>query len=123
MPASILDRYLSWMSKVIWATVLRAAPFKLSSKRATMAFLSRHAGTYLPEPAVEKALRVIRKREVPQGKAGQQRSLQLRSRGMSIEGERSAHLRDDLSERIYAAYWSLLLAERSQSARPHSEGP
>ena len=102
---------LEYLSNVTWATVLRDAPFKLGTKRATIAFLRRHSGTYLPEPAVEKALGVIREKDDPKGKAGRDDSPRLRSRSMSIEGERFAHLRDDLSERIYAAYWSLRLAK------------
>lgn len=34
-----------------------------------------------------------------------------------MEGEQYAHLRDDLSERIYAAYWSLRLAKIDSARR------
>lgn len=104
-----LDRQvLEYLSKVIWGTALREAPIALSDKRRVVSFLERHTGTHLPAPSVGKALSLVRERGTPKDPP---RSPRLASRGMSIEGVSVAGLQDDLSERIYGAYWALRQAK------------
>lgn len=103
------DRHvLEYLSRVVWRTARRAAPIRLSAKDAAIDFLLRHSGTYLPDRAVSKAVELIRERPVPKNPTNPARLL---SRGMSIQSESVARLQDDLSERIYSAYWALRLAK------------
>ena len=104
---------LEYLSRVVWRTALRTAPITLSAKHAAIDFLQSHAGTYLPEQAVDRAVKLLRERPVPSTPVN---SPQLVSRGMSIQSESVSRLQDDLSERIYAAYWALRLS-KVQSAR------
>lgn len=99
---------LAYLSRVVWRTARRAAPIKLSAKDATIDFLHRHSGTYLPDRAVDRAVELIRERPVPTNPT---KPARLVSRSMSIQSKSVARLQDDLSERIYAAYWALRLAK------------
>jgi hypothetical protein len=98
-----LDR----MAKVIWATILQRAPFKPSSKRQTIRFLTRHKRTYLNSFDMLGLIKTIEKSPEPRPRSVVDPAPLLMSRGRSVGGHGEPRLQNDLSERICAAYYLL----------------
>jgi hypothetical protein len=99
---SSLDR----LAEVIWRTVLQNARFSTSGKEAAVAFLRKHASTHLVAFDVEAAVKYLREANVPSPSPPAAAS-QLLARRLAVQAGPAPQLRDDLSERIYAAYHAL----------------
>ncbi len=100
----------------IWGTLLQFAPLELSSKPEAIAFLERHAETYLAGFNVEAALQRVREAAPPTRHGALFQPPHLMSRSRSATGKGNPHRREDLSERIYAGYHALRRA-RVRNAR------
>jgi hypothetical protein len=98
---------LEWLGSVIWGLTLQFAPAGRGSKEEVLAFLERHAGTYLAAFDVGALVRDIRESPPPATNSRSPRPPRLLSRRLSAYGDGPAQRRDDLSERIFAAYYGL----------------
>ena len=93
--------------EVIWGTIFLHSPFNLSTKRRAIQFLKKHRRTYLVSFDVPAAIEMINQFPEPKKKSAYSRAPLLMSRGLSVQGYGEPRLKDDLSERIYAAYYLL----------------
>lgn len=98
---------LESLRDVIWGTLRLFAPFDLSNKQEAVEFLEEHADTYLAGFDVATALKRVRDAAPPMRYAALFRPPRLMSRIQSSTGLGDPHLREDLTERIYAAYHAL----------------
>jgi len=98
---------LARMVDVIWGTIFLHAPFKLSTKRQVIQFLEKHRRTYLVSFDVPAATEMIKQSPEPQKKSAYSPAPLLMSEGLSVQGYGDPHVKDDLTERIYAAYYLL----------------
>ncbi len=92
-------------AQLLWRTLF-TAPWKASSKAAARRFLRRHEEGGLG--AVDVAWLRSLVEELPAPAVEERNAPQMASRQMAVYGEVNPHLRDDLSERIYAAYYALV---------------
>ena len=118
-------------TQLLWR-VLLDAPWKSSSKTAARRFLARHTNTHLSGLDVEWLQSMLD--EAPPLKAKESAQPQMMSKNMAVSGKVNPHLLDDLSERIYAAYYALRLnkipdargqiaeALNAKGIRPKSQG-
>jgi hypothetical protein len=105
-------QFLLSLSKVIWGRVFQFAPFKMAKKQEVVQFLETFAPTHLAGYRVATALDLVKSDLSPKP---YRPPTVLRTPYMSITmGNQSKRkITDDLSERIYAAYWALRLAKIS----------
>jgi hypothetical protein len=108
----LLDR----LADVIWGTLFECAPLPFSEREGVVNFLQKHAETYLATFDIEAAVKWILESPVPSPEAGSANPPRLMSHRLSAFGAGNPQLRDDLSERIYAAYHALRRA-RIHNAR------
>jgi len=94
------------VAKAVWGFLLQYGQFKMSSRAAALRFMRRHSDTYLANPYLEQALMFIETHDIPRHAPLLFRPAALRSGHMSVQsdGDRGA---DDLSDRIFAAYYAL----------------
>jgi hypothetical protein len=102
-----MRRVLQQLESAIRHLVMEYAPAERGDQREAIAFLERHADTYLAAFDVAAALRCIRESAPPAKEAGVPRPPHLVSSHIAAHGDGTPQLRDDLSERIYAAYKAL----------------
>ena len=100
-------RVLQRLESAIGHLVMEYAPAERGDQREAITFLERHADTYLAPFDVAAALRCIRESAPPAKEAGVPRPPHLVSSHIAAHGDGTPQLRDDLSERIYAAYKTL----------------
>ena len=103
------DRSGRWcvgqMTKIVWGFLQQYGQFKTSTRGTALRFLRRHSETYLANPYIERTLAFIETHDLPPNAALYP----------MIPGMRSAHLSrgpinnadDDLSDRIFAAFYAL----------------
>ncbi len=108
----LLDR----LADVIWRTLFQFAPLPMSERQRVVEFLQEHADTYLAAFDIEAAVKWVQESAEPPPEAGSARPPHLMSRRLSASGTGNPQLRDDLSERVYAAYHALRRA-RVHNAR------
>lgn len=100
-------------AQLLWRTLF-TAPWKASSRAAARRFLRRHEEGGLGAVDVAWLRSLVEKLRAP---AVEERNApQMASRQMAVYGEVNPHLRDDLSERIYAAHYALV-GNRIKNAR------
>jgi hypothetical protein len=97
---------------VIWGTLLQHAAFAIARKPTAVEFVEAHADTYLAglQAAgfdIEGVLEYLRNSPPPARHAGPSKPPNLLSAHLSVYSDVKTHLKDDLSERIYAAYHAL----------------
>jgi hypothetical protein len=107
MDAGPRRQVLKQLEGAIGRLVLEYAPAERGDQRETITFLERHADTYLAPFDVAAALRCIRESAPPVKEVGVTRPPHLVSSHIAAHGDGTPQLRDDLSERIYAAYKAL----------------
>ena len=105
-PPGAARALLERLGEVLWGTLLQHAPFAMSRKPAVVAFLEKHASTYLAGFDVEVALKQVRTSNPPRQTTALP-APRLMSRKLAVSGSGSPWLSDDLSERSYAAYHAL----------------
>jgi hypothetical protein len=98
---------LERLSEVIWGTVLQFGRFSISRRDEAMEFLEEHAGTYLVAFDVEAAVKQVRDSTAPARHTQGLPPPNLQSRSLSVQGTETPHRKDDVSERIFAAYYAL----------------
>jgi len=98
---------LERLGSAIWGLTLQFAAARCGRKEEVLAFLERHAGTYLAAFDVGELVRDIRESPPPATNSRSPRPPRLRSLYLSVHGHGPVQRRDDLSERIYAAYYGL----------------
>jgi hypothetical protein len=92
---------------VVWGAVLQYGEFAPAIKSATLRFLTRHADTYCRLPHLKSVLEFVRTHEIPADlETALSRRPTLMSRHMSTSWA-PPDFRDDLSDRIFAAYYAL----------------
>lgn len=103
---------LGRLADVIWGTLLQHAPFAIAPKRVAVEFFEAHADTYLAgfKAAgfdIEGVLKHLRDSPTPTRHTGRSKPPGLLSAHLSVQSDVAAQLKDDISERIYAAYHAL----------------
>jgi hypothetical protein len=98
---------LQQTTNIVWSTLLQYGEFKPSTRDVALRFLQRHSETYFTHPYLQPAIAFIKTHEVPPGSAYRFRRPNLMSRHLNAQGHRNPRVRDDLLERIYAAYYAL----------------
>ena len=99
----LLDRFRD----VVWGTLRQFGEFEPSDKAEAIQFLERHAGTYLAGLNVEAALARVRESAPPRRYGALFQPPHLMSRFLSHSGRGDPHLREYLTERIFASYHAL----------------
>lgn len=95
------------LAETVGRQVLDVAPIKMATQQKTLRFLERHSGTYFNHPQLRSAIQLIR------GFAGINPDsdffpqTKLASRTTAVQGRGGQRIGNDLSERIYAAYYAL----------------
>jgi hypothetical protein len=98
---------LERLASMIWRQTLQFAPAGCGLKEEVLAFLERHAGTYLAAFDVGELVQDIRESPAPATSSMSLRPPGLLSPYLSERADGPLRRRDDLSERIYAAYYGL----------------
>jgi hypothetical protein len=101
-------RCVGEMADVIWGFLRQDGQFKTSKREAALRFLLRHSETYLANPYLKRTLAFIKTHDLPPNVAFLPRNTGLRSAHMSCGATSSQD--DDLSDRVFAAYYALPLA-------------
>jgi hypothetical protein len=99
----LLDR----LADVIWGTLFQCAPLPFSERQEVINFLWQHAETFLSAFDIETAVKWVQESPGPSQQALSAYPPHLMSRRSSAVGAGNPQLKDDLSERIYAAYHAL----------------
>jgi hypothetical protein len=107
-PPGKIQRFLDYLSQMVWKTVFQVAPIEMAGAEGTLEFLEKHRGTYLGTIdavfGLEDVLQYIRDAKAvgpwppPPNLLGPH---------LSAQGRGNPQLSDDLSERIYAGYHAL----------------
>jgi hypothetical protein len=92
----------------IWWHLQAYGEFEPSSKGAALGFIKRHLGTYFGK--LKPVLSILENYGIPQGVRCATGPPSFMSPNLNVAGPGNPHLRDDLSERIFAAYHALPLA-------------
>ena len=91
----------------VWGVLRQNCAFDASSKQAALRFLRRHSKTYFDNPYLRPALEFIENFDLPTDANFPFGPPALLSGSMSVQGRRTPRLVDDLSDRIFAAYYAL----------------
>lgn len=113
--------FLTRSAMMLWRILLPSASERVASPEKAVAFLEKHADTYLAN-AIDAGRLVRLIREGPRVKSSKQRPPLLMSQKRSVSGHGNPRLLDDLSERIFGAYWALRLS-RIHGARRRIANP
>jgi hypothetical protein len=89
----------------IWWNLQAYGEFDPSSKGAALGFIKRHLGTYFGN--LKPVLSILENYGIPQGMRRAMGHPSFMSQNLNVAGPGNPHLRDDLSERIFAAYHAL----------------
>jgi hypothetical protein len=100
-------RKLEQTANIVWSTLWQFGEFKPSTRDVALRFLQRHSETYFTHPYLQPAIAFIKTHEVPPGSAHRFRRPNLMSRHLNAQGHGNPRVRDDLLERIYAAYYAV----------------
>jgi len=99
----------------IWWHLRAYGDFEPSSKEAALGFIKRHLGTYFGK--LKPILSILENYGIPQGTRFTTSAPSFLSPNLNVAGPGNPHLRDDLSERIFAAYHALPLAGMKHRSR------
>ena len=89
----------------IWWHLRAYGEFEPSSKEAALGFIKRHLGTYFGK--LKPILSILENHGIPQGMRCTTSPPSFLGPNLNVAGPGNPHLRDDLSERIFAAYHAL----------------
>ena len=95
------------LADLTWMTVFQVSPIKVVKGNEVVRFLRRHAQTYFALYDIDAAAEEVRNSPPPAVPKTMFRPRNVLSPGMSVHGAGTPQLKDDLSERLYAAYWAL----------------
>jgi hypothetical protein len=115
MPAGAERERILWLSKVIWERVFQFADFRTSGKEEAVLLLEQIANTHLVSYDVTKLIAGVRATPAP--KPFRLKPMLVAPHMAITLGTGSKRLSDDLTERIYAGYWTLKLDKISNARR------
>lgn len=92
---------------MIWDTLLDTGRIAIAEKAAVLQFLQEHKQTYLAYFDVDRMVDFIQQCEEPSRHKELFQAPKLLGKGRSVSGLGPGRLQDDLSERIYVAYYAL----------------
>ena len=118
LPGSPQRVMLDRLAEMIWLTFLEVGRIEIATKSQAIRFLQEHAHTYLSSFDVERIVEQVGQRDEPTRYREFFRPPNLMGEGRSVQGGGPAQLEDDLTERIYAAYYALRRAS-IRNARSH----
>jgi hypothetical protein len=118
MPGSLQRVVLDRLAEMIWLTVLEVGRIEIATKPEAIRFLQEHAHTYLSSFDVKEIVEQVDQHDEPSRHREVFRPPNLMGEGRSVQGGGPARLRDDLTERIYVAYYALRRAG-IRNARSH----
>src|SRR5258708_326005 len=98
---------LESLAKMIWLTLLDCGRIRIADKQQVIDFLGAHRKTYLNSFDVEHLVQFVQGLGEPIGQGHSFRPPRLMGTQRSVQGGGKAQLQDDLTERIYAAYYGL----------------
>jgi hypothetical protein len=116
LPPGKERQLISRLAKAVWGQVFQFAKFKMSKRIETIQFLEAFSQTHLSMFDTATAINTVRSSSAPPDY--RPRPI-LRSPNLGIATDR--RLRDDLTERICAAYWALRLARIPNARRQVAE--
>ena len=99
----MLDR----LAGVIWSALFEFGRIEIATKPEAIRFLREHAHTYLSSFDIEGIVKQVDKRDEPSRHREFFLPPNLMGEGRSVQSGGPARLRDDLTERIYVAYYAL----------------
>jgi hypothetical protein len=100
-------RCLGEISRIIWGNARQYGKFRASTKVEAIRFLKKNSETYLSNPYLEPAMELLRSSEIPPETPFPFVPPNLMSRHSSGASVGRRRVKDDLSDRIYAAYHAL----------------
>lgn len=103
--------FLADLAEAIWKKLFVLGDATPSNKLTAKAFLTKHASTYFAELDTTRAIEILDELDMPQSALETFTRPTLISSTMRAQGAISPHLRDDVSERIYAAYHAFKAAK------------
>jgi hypothetical protein len=118
LPGSPQRVMLDRLAEMIWLTFLEVGRIEIGTKPEVIRFLQEHAHTYLSSFDIEGIVEQVDKLDEPSRRRESFQPANLMGGGRSVPGGKPARLRDDLTERIYAAYYALRRAS-IRNARSH----
>ena len=92
----------------IWWNLQAYGEFDPSSKEAALGFIKRHLGTYFGK--LKSVLSILEDYGIPQGMRRTMGHPSFMGSILNVAGPGNPYLRDDLSERVFAAYHALPIA-------------
>ena len=107
MPGSPERAALDRLAEVIWLALLEFGRIEIATKPEAIRLLQEHAYTYLSSLDVKGIVEQVDKRDEPSRYREFFQPANLMGEGRSVQGGDPARLRNDLTERIYAAYYAL----------------
>jgi len=110
LPAGNHRNRIDRLADLTWGTVFQVSPIEMAKTHEVVRFLRRHEQTYFARYNIDAATEDVISSPPPVPPQAMFRPPNLLSVGMSVQGEGTPQLEDDLSERIYAAYWALRLS-------------
>ena len=103
--------FLADLAEAIWKKLFVFGSATPCNKLTAKAFLRKHASTYFAEFDTTRAFEILDELDIPQSALETLTQPTLMSRIMRAQGAISPRLRDDVSERIYAAFHALKAAK------------
>ena len=107
LPGSPQRVMLDRLAEMIWLTFLEVGRIEIGTKPEAIRFLQEHAHTYLSSLDVKGIVEQVDQRDEPSRHREFFRPPNLMGEGRSGPGGGPARLQDDLTERIYVAYYAL----------------
>jgi hypothetical protein len=106
-PPSLERDTVEGLAEVIWLTMLDTGQIEIAQRDGVIHFLRKHADTYLASWGVERIVEFVHSLPEPSRHTEFFRPPKLLGKQRSAGGQGPARLQDDLTERIYVAYYAL----------------
>jgi hypothetical protein len=100
-------KLLMGLAEATWRLVFEVAPIQMATREEVLRFLKRYERTYFGQRNVKGAVGLIRNSASPEPRVDFFRPPKLVSVRGAVQGIGGPRVSDDLSERIYAAYYAL----------------
>jgi hypothetical protein len=104
---SVQREIVNRLAEVLWLTMLDSGQIEIASKAEAVQFLKAHALTYFASFDVNRILEYLGNLPEPSRHSQFFRPPKLKGASRSAGGQGPARLQDDLTERIYVAYYAL----------------
>ncbi len=115
MPACIQRQQMLRLSEIVWGRVFQFAAFRQATKKEAIRFLAAQASTFLPPFDIRESIREVQDRPEP---VYRQLKPLLASKHLAYtKGSAPMRVENDLTERIYVAYWALRLDNVKKARR------